>query len=66
LEFDGQNQTEAIVGWPKMDFFLRIISTTDVKDGTLHMYPGVSNHRLGMSARNFLDFFLFLNVTDQW
>ena len=22
LEFDGQNQTEARVGWPKMDFFL--------------------------------------------
>ena len=26
LEFDGQNQTEARVGWPKVDFFLFLLT----------------------------------------
>jgi hypothetical protein len=30
LRFDGQNQTQARAGWPKIDFFLVIINVTNI------------------------------------
>jgi hypothetical protein len=30
LRFDGQNQTQARAGWPKIDFFLVIINVSNI------------------------------------